>query len=169
MGNGIETECLLLSAKNCTLPTQQQKTLKASRFSLSINYPLFLPFSFYTSCFIVLKKSKNDNSTLFIDASKESEHSGNKEKLAENNIQNILNAFVERKDKPHFAALVRNSVISENDYNIAVSSYVEQKDTREVIDIKVLNAQIAETVKRQDALRKAIDDIVNGLEVDNNG
>jgi type I restriction enzyme M protein len=60
-------------------------------------------------------------------------------------------------------------VISENDYNIAVSSYVEQKDTREVIDIKVLNAQIAETVKRQDALRKAIDDIVNDLEVDNNG
>ena len=90
-------------------------------------------------------------------------------KLAKNNIQNILNAFVERKDKPHFAALVRNSVISENDYNIAVSSYVEQKDTREVIDIKVLNAQIAETVKRQDALRKAIDDIVNDLEVDNNG
>ena len=121
------------------------------------------------TCIIVLKKSKNDNSTLFIDASKESEHSGNKEKLAENNIQNILNAFVERKDKPHFAALVRNSVISENDYNIAVSSYVEQKDTREVIDIKVLNAQIAESVKRQDALRKAIDDIVNDLEVDNNG
>ena len=60
-------------------------------------------------------------------------------------------------------------MISENDYNIAVSSYVEQKDTREVIDIKVLNAQIAERVKRQDALRKAIDDIVNDLEVDNNG
>jgi type I restriction enzyme M protein len=50
-----------------------------------------------------------------------------------------------------------------------MSCCMEQKDTREVIDIKALNAQIAETVKRQDALRKAIDDIVNDLEVDNNG
>lgn len=51
MGNGIETECLLLSAKNCILPTRQPKTLKANHFSLSINYPLFLPFSFCASCF----------------------------------------------------------------------------------------------------------------------
>ena len=50
MGNGIETECLLLSAKNCILPTRQQKTLEANRISLSINYPLFLPFSFCASC-----------------------------------------------------------------------------------------------------------------------
>ncbi|KDS13744.1 hypothetical protein M089_5556 [Bacteroides ovatus str. 3725 D9 iii] len=51
MGNGIETECLLLSAKNYILPTRQPKTLKANHFSLSTNYPLFLPFSFCASCF----------------------------------------------------------------------------------------------------------------------
>jgi type I restriction enzyme M protein len=120
------------------------------------------------TCIIVLKKSKTDNATLFIDASKESVHSGNKEKLTEENIQNILNAFVERKDKPHFAALIPNAKISENDYNIAVSSYVEQEDTREAVDIKELNAEIVEIVKRQDALRRAIDEIVNDLEGGNN-
>ncbi|MDR0659233.1 MAG: type I restriction-modification system subunit M [Prevotellaceae bacterium] len=120
------------------------------------------------TCIIVLKKSKTDNATLFIDASKESVHSGNKEKLTEENIRNILNAFVERKDKPHFAALVPNAKIAENEYNIAVSSYVERGDTREAVDIKELNARIAEIVKRQDALRGAIDEIVNDLEGDNN-
>lgn len=116
------------------------------------------------TCIIVLKKSKADNAILFIDASKESEHSGNKEKLAEENIQHILDCFVERKDQPHFSALVLNAKIADNDYNLAVSSYVEQEDTREVIDIKKLNARIEEVVKRQDTLRKAIDAIVNDLE-----
>jgi type I restriction enzyme M protein len=120
------------------------------------------------TCIIVLKKSKTDNATLFIDASKESVHSGNKEKLAEENIAKILNAFIERNDKLHFARLVPNAEIAANGYNIAVSSYVEQEDTREVVNIVELNAKIAEIVKREDELRKAIDEIVNDLEGDNN-
>jgi type I restriction enzyme M protein len=57
-----------------------------------------------------------------------------------------------------------NKAIEENDYNIAVSSYVEQKDTREVIDIKKLNAEIKNIVARQNKLRKAIDEIVADIE-----
>jgi len=124
---------------------------------------LFFGVSIAT-CIIVLKKSKTDNATLFIDASKESVHSGNKEKLTEENIANILNTFVERADKEHFAVLVPNAKIAENDYNIAVSSYVEQEDTREKVDITKLNAEIAEIVKRQTELRAAIDAIVCDLE-----
>jgi type I restriction enzyme M protein len=124
---------------------------------------LFFGVSIAT-CIIVLKKSKTDNATLFIDASKESVKSGNKEKLSDENIEKILNAFIERKDIVHFARIVLNANIAANDYNIAVSSYVEQEDTREVIDIKKLNAKIAEIVKREDELRRAIDEIVNNLE-----
>ena len=124
---------------------------------------LFFGVSIAT-CIIVLKKSKNDNAALFIDASKESVHSGNKEKLTDDNINKILNAFIDRKDNIHFARLVHNSEIAANDYNIAVSSYVEQEDTREIIDIKKLNAEIVEIVKREDELRKAIDEIINDLE-----
>ena len=124
---------------------------------------LFFGVSIAT-CIIVLKKSKADNATLFIDASKESVHSGNKEKLADVHIDKILNAYVERTNKAHFANLVSNANIAANDYNIAVSSYVEQEDTREVIDIAELNARIAEIVKRQNELRQAIDEIINDLE-----
>ncbi|HPP87836.1 MAG TPA: type I restriction-modification system subunit M, partial [bacterium] len=116
------------------------------------------------TCIIVLKKSKNDNKTLFIDASAEFVRGGNKNKLTEENREKILNAFKERKDIKHFAKLVNNKTIAENDYNIAVSTYVAQKDTREVIDIKKLNAEIKEIVERQNKLRKAIDEIVADLE-----
>ncbi|MEW5950498.1 MAG: type I restriction-modification system subunit M [Elusimicrobiota bacterium] len=116
------------------------------------------------TCIIVLKKSKNDNKTLFIDASSEFVRSGNKNKLTEENREKILNAFKERKDIKHFAKLVSNQTIAKNEYNIAVSSYVAQKDTREVIDIKKLNAELKEIVERQNKLRKAIDEIVEDLE-----
>ena len=115
------------------------------------------------TCIIVLKKSKKDNATLFIDASNEFIHEGNKNKLSDANIARILDAFIARKDDAHFARLVENGKIAENDYNISVSSYVEQPDTREEIDIDELNKRIAEIVARQNVLRTAIDAIVATL------
>ena len=116
------------------------------------------------TCIIVLKKSKRDNATLFIDASAEFTRSGNKNKLTEAHQRKILDAFTARKNLDHFARLVENRAIAENGYNIAVSSYVEQQDTREVVDITALNNRIAEIVARQAELRTAIDAIVMDLE-----
>lgn len=116
------------------------------------------------TCVIVLKKSKADNKTLFVDASAEFVRSGNKNKLSEDNQARILDAFTARADADHFAKLVDNSAIAENSYNIAVSSYVEAGDTREVIDINALNAEIARIVERQSELRRQIDAIVADLE-----
>jgi type I restriction enzyme M protein len=116
------------------------------------------------TCVVILKKSKKDNKTLFIDASAEFVRGGNKNKLSEENRKKILNAFIERKDIEHFAKIVDNKTIEENDYNLAVSSYVEQKDAREVVDIKELNKEIERIVKRQSELRSAIDEIVSEIE-----
>ena len=116
------------------------------------------------TCIIVLKKSKKDNSTLFIDASTEFVRGGNKNKLSEANRKRILNAYNDRKDEEYFCKLVPNSEIAENDYNIAVSSYVIREDTSEEVDIEKLNAQIAEIVIKQNHLRAAIDEIVADLE-----
>ena len=60
--------------------------------------------------------------------------------------------------------MVDNSEIAENDYNLSVSTYVEKEDTREKIDIDVLNKEIEETVKRIDELRVSINEIVKELE-----
>jgi type I restriction enzyme M protein len=116
------------------------------------------------TCIIVLKKSKADNAVLFIDASAEFVRGGNKNKLSEANREKILDAYVARRDIDHFARLVPKKDIAENEYNIAVSSYVEQNNETEKVDIKKLNAHIAEIVIRQQKLREAIDEIVADLE-----
>ncbi len=118
------------------------------------------------TCIIVLKKSKTDNAVLFIDASAEFVRAGNKNKLTGANQEKILDAFTAREDVEHFARLVPSAEIAGNDYNIAVSSYVEQKDTREPVDIVALNAEIAAIVARQAELRTQIDAIVADLEGD---
>lgn len=119
------------------------------------------------TCIVVLKKSKKDNATLFIDASAEFVRGGNKNKLTDTNRKKILNAYIDRKDHDHFARLVLNKDIADNDYNISVSSYVEGENTNEEVDIEKLNAHIAEIVIKQNKLRSAIDEIVADLEGSN--
>ena len=116
------------------------------------------------TCIMVLKKSKTDNSVLFIDAAKECIKVTNNNKLTEENITAIVNAFTSREEKQHFAHLAPFDEVKENDFNLSVSTYVEQEDTREVIDIKKLNSEIAEIVKREEALRAEIDRIITEIE-----
>lgn len=120
------------------------------------------------TCIIVLKKSKRDNSTLFIDASQEFIRSGIKNKLTETNITKVLNSHIKREDIQHFSRLVPNSEIAENEYNLSVNTYVESEDTTEVVDIADLNASITEIVKKQSELRNQIDNIVSEIESSRN-
>ena len=115
------------------------------------------------TCILVLKKGKRDNSVLFIDATKECVKVTNNNKLTEANIANVLKAFADRQTVKHFAALVPHEDIAAQDYNLSVSTYVEQEDTREKIDIVQLEAELEEIVKRENELRKAIDTIVKEL------
>ena len=115
------------------------------------------------TCIMVLKKSKNDNSTLFIDASKECVKITNNNKLSADNIDNIVKWFAERKDVLYLCKLVNNDDIAKNDYNLSVSSYVEQEDTREKVDIVELNARIERIVAHENELRTQIDAIIKEL------
>lgn len=116
------------------------------------------------TCIMVLKKSKTDNKVLFIDATKECVKVTNNNKLTDDNIAAIVNAFTSREETAHFAHLASFDEVKENDFNLSVSTYVEQEDTREVIDIKKLNAEISEIVKREEVLRAEIDKIISEIE-----
>ena len=87
------------------------------------------------TCIMVMKKSKGENSTLFIDASRECVKITNNNKLTPENIEKIVSAYTERIDSGYFTRLVRNEEIAGQDYNLSVSSYVAQEDKREVVDI----------------------------------
>ena len=116
------------------------------------------------TCIMVLKKNKTDNRTLFIDATKEFVKVTNSNKLTDDNIAHIVDAFVSRADVAHFARCVPYEEIVKQEYNLSVSSYVEQEDTREVINIAELNQKIAEIVAREALLRTEIDKIIAEIE-----
>lgn len=116
------------------------------------------------TCIMVLKKSKADNRTLFIDASVECIKVTNNNKLTEENIRHIVDEFVSRADVDHFARCVPYEEIAQNEYNLSVSTYVQPEDTREVIDIVKLNAEIEQIVAREQVLRDEIAKIIGEIE-----
>lgn len=116
------------------------------------------------TCIMVLKKSKIDNKTLFIDASKESIKATNSNRLDSKNIENILNVYKNRKTEAHLATLVKQEDIEKEDYNLSVSTYVQTEDISEVIDISALNVEISKIVEQENALRIEIDEIIAEIE-----
>lgn len=116
------------------------------------------------TCILVLKKSKKaDNKVLFIDASQQFVKSGNKNKLTEDNQKAIVGAYQKREDIQYFTKLVSNDDILANDCNLSVSSYVEQEDKREKVDIAEVNKSLKVLAEEGQALRKEIEDIINEL------
>ena len=121
------------------------------------------------TCILVLKKNKQNNSVLFIDATNEFKRGSAKNKLTSQHITKILNCYTKQNSQEHFSRLVSQQEISENNYNLSVGSYVAPKDETEVIDISELNSKISKIVSKQQQLRTAIDAIVADLEGDANG
>ncbi|MDN3378706.1 MULTISPECIES: type I restriction-modification system subunit M [unclassified Pseudoalteromonas] len=122
---------------------------------------------------LVLSKHKTDTTTQFIDASGEAyfKKETNTNVLTDNDdeknpghIQQIMKVFASKEDVDHFAKSVDLDVIAGNSYNLSVSSYVEAKDNRELVNITELNAELKTTVAKIDALRSDIDTIVAEIE-----
>ena len=118
------------------------------------------------TCVIVLSKHKADDRVLFVDASEQFGHVGNKNVLEPQHIEKIAGAVVNRTEEEHFSKLVGIDQIGEeaNHYNLSVGTWVEKRNMREKIDIAELNARIAGIVAREAELRSQIDAIVADLE-----
>ena len=115
---------------------------------------------------LVLSKHKTDTKIQFIDASGEEFYKKETDNnvLSQEHIDAIMQLFDSKEEKEYVSQNVDNEKIAEGNYDLSVSSYVEKKDTREVIDIDVLNAEIKKTVKNIDRLRSEIDAIIAEIE-----
>ena len=113
---------------------------------------------------LVLSKHKLDTKTQFIDASGLFKKETNNNTLTEAHIKQMMEVFDSKADMEYFAKSVAHDAIAANDYNLSVSSYIEAKDNREVVDIAHLNTELKTTVARIDQLRKDIDVIVMEIE-----
>ncbi|WP_270668528.1 MULTISPECIES: type I restriction-modification system subunit M [unclassified Aeromonas] len=113
---------------------------------------------------LVLAKNKKDNTIQFIDASGLFKKETNNNTLLDEHIDQIMQVFASKANMDHFAQSIPFEKVVANDYNLSVSSYVEAKDNREVVDIAQLNVELKTTVARIDQLRKEIDAIVAEIE-----
>lgn len=144
----------------------RQYMVKNNHVDTVIQLPANLFFGVgIATCIIVLKKSaKVDSSVLFIDASKLFQKEGNKNILLAEHQDKIMKLYADRKDVDYLAKLVKSDDILANGSNLSVSSYVEQEDTREAIDIKAVNAMLKQLVEEGTELNKKIDGIIKEME-----
>ncbi|QMT98309.1 type I restriction-modification system subunit M [Mycoplasma tullyi] len=116
------------------------------------------------TCILVLRKNRrNGDKVLFINASELFVRSDAKNKLSTENQEQILDTIINRKEIEHFSKLVSNQEIETNNWSLSVNTYVEEKSTKEVIDIDELNKQIEETTAKVNELRAKINKIVKEL------
>lgn len=118
------------------------------------------------TCILVLKKNKTDNNILFVDASNECVRNTNKNKLSEENINNIISLLKDRKSIENKSYLATYEEIKDNDYNISVNSYLRANTEDKKIDINEVNRKLAEIVPRQQQIREELEEIIKELEVD---
>lgn len=126
---------------------------------------LFFGVSISTSI-LVLKKSKETTDVVFVDASAEFVTAGNKNRLDKHNRDRIVEAVANRVDEHYFVRVVETKEIADNDFNLSVSTYVEKEDTREVIDIDAVNAELEEIEIEQQQLRENIGAFIAGQRVE---
>ena len=118
------------------------------------------------TCILVLKKNKLDNNILFVDASNEFIRNTNKNKLSEENINNIISLLKDRKSVENKSYLAAYDEIKDNDYNISVNSYLRANVEDKKIDIEEVNRKLAEIVPKQQQIREELEEIIKKLEVD---
>lgn len=117
---------------------------------------------------LVLCKHKLDTTTQFIDASALFKKETNNV-LLDTHIAQIMKVFDSKAYVSHFAETVPFERVVANEYNLSVSSYVEARDNREVVDIAQLNADLKTVVASIDKLRAEINTLVAGIEGDEQG
>ena len=118
------------------------------------------------TCILVLKKNKSDNNILFVDASSECVRNTNKNKLSEENINNIISLLKDRKSVENKSYIATYEEIKDNDYNISVNSYLRTNIETKKIDIEKVNRKLAEIVPKQQQIREELEEIIKELEAD---
>ena len=118
------------------------------------------------TCILVMKKNKSDNKILFMDASDECVKSINNNRLSNENISRIVEAFIKRENIKDFCRLVDCEEVKREGFNLSVSTYVMPRDQREKIDISQLNQEINNIVEHVNTLRQEINKLIQEISQD---
>ena len=74
---------------------------------------------------MVLRKVRENDDILFIDASKDFVKEGNKNKLRQRDVRKIVDTVISRKSIKHYSRLVSFEEIKQNEFNLNIPRYVD--------------------------------------------
>lgn len=116
------------------------------------------------SCIMVFRKDrKPDDSILFIEASREFEKGKNQNILSEENINKIVDTYINRTEIEKYSRNVQLSEIVENEYNLNITRYVDTFEDEEEIDIKAVNEELKKINEEIAKTEKEIEEMVSEL------
>ncbi|MDL2254459.1 type I restriction-modification system subunit M [Ruminococcaceae bacterium OttesenSCG-928-I18] len=129
------------------------KLLKDGSIDTIIGLPSNLFFSTgIPVCIMVLKKCKNPNDVLFINASEHFERGKRQNVLLPEHVDRIVETYQFRKEEKKYSRRVSMEEIEKNGYNLNISRYVSTSVEEEIIDLAVVKTNLDET---EDIIRKA--------------
>jgi type I restriction enzyme M protein len=101
-------------------------------------------------CILILKKCKKPDDVLFINASEHyaKDKRQNRLRIGENDepddIEKIINTYINRSEEERYSRRVRMDEIKENDYNLNITRYVSTAEPEAIIDLgKTHNAIVS--------------------------
>lgn len=115
------------------------------------------------TCILIFEKKTSDEPIMFIEASKEFIKAKNKNRMSDENIEKITNAFNNKKEIDKFSRLVSLKEIEENDFNLNITRYIDTFEDEEEIDINEVNRQIKEIDKELEETEKEIQKMISEL------
>lgn len=84
---------------------------------------------------MILKKRRETNDVLIIDASKHFIKEGKNNKLQQSDIKRIVDTYISRSSIDKFSRVVSKNEIKDNEYNLNISRYVDSSEEKENIDL----------------------------------
>ncbi len=121
------------------------KLLKDGHIDTVIGLPANL---FYSTgipvCILVLKKCKQNDDVLFINASEHYVKGKRQNQLSEEHIAKIISTYQQRNDEPRYSRRVAMDEIEKNDFNLNISRYISTAVSEEEIDLEATHRSLME-------------------------
>lgn len=125
---------------------------------------LFYWTTIATTILVLRKKQDFNKKTLFVDASRFFVREKQKNKLREEDKDKIVAVYKAKTEERFVSRLVGIEEIAKNNYNLAVSKYVEDINSQEEnIDIEKVNQELENIAKRITILREKIDNTIKKI------
>ena len=125
------------------------KLLKDGHIDTVIGLPANL---FYSTgipvCILVLKKCKNPDDVLFINAAEHFEKGKRQNRLLDEHIEKIVSTYRFRNEEPRYSRRVSMEEIAGNDFNLNISRYVSTAVGEEEMDLGAVNAELVSLERR---------------------